>query len=197
MFKTLWMLLLVSLLFNSGSFGLAQAGLRGLSDSSPDTGLAIYLHAIDEPSLLNSSKERIADAYRLIWRGFPSGRRVVVRLSVDTDGAATVVAKVTEGGAEARLVFEKTDRVTAKDLEKFREVVTRNNFWALPSTEVQEPPFPKDGTSWMLEGVHEGVYHAVSRRNPKPGRYTEVGRYLAKDIAKLGDSTLTIPEYTY
>jgi hypothetical protein len=41
-----------------------------------------------------------------------------------------------------------------------------------------------DGSCWMVEGVNKGSFHYVYRRNPKPSPITEIGCYLAKDLAK-------------
>ena len=48
---------------------------------------------------------------------------------------------------------------------------------------------------WFLEGTRDSEYHLVYRRSPeaKPSPYTDIGRYLSKDLAKLPDSTIRIP----
>jgi hypothetical protein len=189
--------LLLCVVLTCGSVGPAQTGPAEVPQTDPvvSTGLAKYLNAIAEPSLLDPAEKRVIHAYRLIWRGLPSGRRVVVRLNIGADGNATVVAKVTEGGGEGRMIFQKTNKVTAQDVHGFLEVVERDDFWSSPSAEVQDAPLAKDGTSWTVEGVRDGIYHAIYRRNPKPSPYTEIGRSLAKNLAKLDDSMLSIPEY--
>lgn len=52
-----------------------------------------------------------------------------------------------------------------------------------------------DGSYWFLEAVRHGEYHMVYRRTPelKPGRFTDIGRYLAKDLAQLDDSKIRVP----
>ena len=172
--------------------------VEGHADTSiVSPGLTRYLQTIGEPALAHAAKERTAHAYRLIWRAFPSGTGVVVRLSIDMDGTAAVVSKVTEGGNEGRVVLDKTDKIAAEDVYQFLEVVKRDDFWSVTSYEIQEPPLAKDGATWIVEGVRGGAYHAVYRRNPKPSRYTEIGRYLAKKLARLGDDTFSVPEYHF
>jgi hypothetical protein len=170
-------------------------GIFDQSDASRDgfiaNGLTDYLHAISEPCLLDPAKHG-AISYRLIWGGMPSARRVVVRLEVGEDGKAVLFTKVTAG---RRLVSDRVESISSTQVEEFLDLVKLSDFWSLPSSE-NRPPV-KDGTSWILEGIRDGAYHGVYRRNPKPSLYTEVGRCLGKNLAKLDDSTLFVPQYAH
>jgi hypothetical protein len=119
---------------------------------------------------------------------------MVLRLNIENDGTAELTTKVTSG--DGVVLLNKTDKITEAEVEKFYQVVKRSNFWQLPSSEPEEVRF-LDGTRWALEAIHDGTYHMVYRSNPAPSLYTEVGRYLAKNLAKLDDSMVHIREYPY
>jgi len=48
----------------------------------------------------------------------------------------------------------------------------------------------------MVEGVRNGSFHYVFRRNPEITSFTEVGRDLVNNLAKIDNSVLSIPEYS-
>jgi hypothetical protein len=123
----------------------------------------------------------------LIRRNYPSGKGVVLRLVIGESGEARLSVVVTTG--EGTVVLKKTESASAQAVSGFLTILERSNFWSLPTSEVDEPPLIRDGAIWAIEGIRDGSYHIVYRRNPKPSRYTEVGRYLAKDLARLDDST--------
>lgn len=116
----------------------------------------------------------------------------MLRLSIQSDGSGELTTKVTSG--DGVVLLNKTDKISEAEVEKFYAVAKRSNFWRLPTAEVDEVRF-LDGTRWALEAIRDGTYHIVYRRNPAPSLYTEVGRYLAKNLAKLDDSIFYIPEY--
>ncbi len=166
-------------------------------DGSPDDSLAnvlaLYLRQIGEPPLLRSDSSSEPHAYRLHWTGFPGGKTVVIRLQIDSLGTAKTFAKKTRFD-ETNLLLSKEASVPAEAVNRFLECVKKADFWQLPAREEPEPQ-PLDGSYWYLEGVRHGDYHMVYRRDPegRPGPFTDMGRYLAKDLAQLDDSVINIP----
>ena len=65
------------------------------------------------------------------------------------------------------------------------------HFWNL------DFPHPIGSLFWSessaaCQGVHEGSFHYVYRRNPEPSPITEIAGNLAKDLAKPDDSAISI-----
>jgi hypothetical protein len=173
------------------------AGTFKKPDGSPDEhsgdGLAWHLRRIGEPPLAGPADNSQTHAYRLVWIGFPAGKMAVIRLKIENDGSAKVFAKQTPFD-KADLLFAKEDSVPVEGVNRFLECVKRADFWKLPTREQHEPRVV-DGSYWYLEGVRQGDYHMVYRRYPegRPGPFTDMGRYLAKDLAQLADSVIRIP----
>lgn len=179
----------VSLYFPPGTF----RKLDGSPDDSRANVLALYLRGIAEPPLDRSDKNLEAHAYRLVWTAFPAGKTVVLRLQLDSQGTARIFAKQTPfDGTNLLLNNEKSISIEA--VNRFLECVKRGDFWRLPTREQHEPQV-KDGSYWVLEGVRDGNYHLVYRRNPEsnPGAFTDIGRSLGKELAQLPDSIINIP----
>jgi hypothetical protein len=160
------------------------------SDNHPTEGLVNYLQTIGEPSLLKLTEVSGVQVYRLIWMGSLTGKTVVLRLAIVSNGAAKLF--ITETAYDGTIVLKKEDSISAATANAFVERIKIGDFWQLPTRERTER-LTKDGTAWIFEGVRRDDYHVVYRRNPEPGRFTDIGRYLAKDMAQLGDSTIKIP----
>jgi hypothetical protein len=173
-----------SLYFPPGTFKKPD----GSADGRDGDGIAWYLREIGEPPLSGSDKTSEVHAYRLIRIGFPSGTTMVIRLQIDSLGTAKIFAKKTPFNG-TNFLLNKTDSVSVAAVNEFLECVKRGDFWQLP-TKVQAEPNVKDGSYWYLEGLRHGEYHMVYRRNPEsnPGSFTDIGRYLALDLANLGNS---------
>jgi hypothetical protein len=87
------------------------------------------------------------------------------------------------------------------DVDKLLELVDKAGFWATQSTEPQPDEnsrkyYVLDGAWWMLEGVQNGSFQYVFRRNPKPTPITEIGCYLAKNLVKSSGSMIPMPGCT-
>ena len=150
-----------------------------------------YLAFVGEPSLLETSKNTNVVSYRLSWLGSQTGRVVAVRLIVNSDGSGEVISAVASG--IPWVVRKWNNAVSASDLQRFLQLVEDGKFWSLRPTE-HNRGYGLDGTVWIVEGVRNGSYHCVYRWSPDelPSQFTEIGRYLAKDLAKLDDSTINI-----
>jgi len=171
--------------FPEGVFNLPDG-----SDNHPTEGLVKYLRIIGEPSLLKLAENPEAHVYRLIWMGALTGRTMVLRLTIESNGAAKLFVKETSN--DGTTILNKEDNISIAAVNEFLGCVERGEFWQLSSREQREP-LVKDGTAWFLEGARHGNYHVVYRRNPYESRFTDIGRYLAKDLAKLRDTPVGIP----
>jgi len=177
--------------FPGDSFTLNE---RPLSEQFSDhiAWLSVYLRSIGEPPLPNRSHDDLA-SYRLTFIGFPTGKIVVLRLQISRDGRAKIFAKQTAYD-RTDLLLNQENTVSKEAVDAFLECVRKADFWRLPSVESPEPRMP-DGSSWYLEAAEPGHSHMVYRRTPelRPHSFTEIGRYLAKDLAQLSDSMISIP----
>ena len=183
----------VAMYFPGDSFTLNE---RPLSEQFSDhiAWLSVYLRSIGEPPLPNRSHDDLSAAsYRLTFIGFPTGKIVVLRLQISRDGRAKIFAKQTAYD-RTDLLLNQENTVSKEAVDAFLECVRKADFWRLPSVESPEPRMP-DGSSWYLEAAEPGHSHMVYRRTPelRPHSFTEIGRYLAKDLAQLSDSMISIP----
>jgi len=160
---------------------------------------AAYLNFMGEPSLLEAAKDASITSYRLSWLGGKTGRVVAVRLTVNSNGDGQITSEVASGSPTA--VRKGNNTVSASDVQKLLQLVESAKFWSMRPTEQKTDgdtghKFTElDGTFWIVEGVRNGSYYSVYRRTPDSNSFTEIGRYLAKDLAKLDDSAISIPKY--
>jgi hypothetical protein len=173
------------------------AGTFRAADGSPNDrsydSVAWHLHGIEEPPLLDLANRSGGQAYRLIWLGFPAAKTIVLRLEIGPDGAAKLFVKQAPFG-KATLVVDREESIPIAAANGFLECVKNADFWQMP-TNVYPEPKVADGSYWYLEGAIKGKYHMVYRRVPElhPDRFTDIGRYLAKDLGGLEDSVISIP----
>jgi hypothetical protein len=170
---------------------------------TPDAAFfASYLSFVGEPSLLDVANDKRVTSFRIDWLSSQHGQVVMVRLTLKDEGDATITSVIVSGSPT--VVRRTKDNVSAADVEKFLRVVDRARFWSLPTI-----PGPKedyrgdpghrvvvfDAEAWLIEGVRNGSYHAAFRTVAEPSFFTDIGRYLMKDLAKLDDSFISIPKY--
>jgi hypothetical protein len=166
-------------------------------DGSPDEdwadSWAWYLRTRGEPSLLRSTEDLPMEVYRLTVVGFPGAKTWIFRLQIRKDGTGTLFTKLTTFNTTTFLMDDHKV-ISAADINGFLESVKRAQFWQLPTTKPSEPEMP-DGSYWFLERARESEYHMVYRRSPEvnPSAFTDIGRYLSKNLAQLPDSKILIP----
>jgi hypothetical protein len=155
---------------------------------------AWYLRLRGETPLLHSTEDLQREVYRLTVIGFPGAKTWIFRLQIKKDGTGTLFTKLSPFNETSFLMNDQAV-ISAADVNGFLESVKRAQFWQLPTTKPPEPEMP-DGSYWFLEGSRESEYHMVYRRSPevKPSAFTDIGRYLSKDLAQLPDSKILIPQ---
>jgi hypothetical protein len=150
------------------------------------------LAVFKEPSIFPASSQD-AEVYRVFI--YPTFYHAL-SIRVEKSGKRyTLVVKYLSGKVgygEGTLKGEKRRRLTEKEWRNFIELLNQASFWSLPAEEEEPEPNEKgetliclDGTSWYLEGVREGKYHAVQRYCPGSPSVAAVGAYMAK-LSKLG-----------
>ena len=154
-----------------------------------------------EPSLYVASKDPNLVSYRIGWLHYMGGQSGVVRLVIKPDGSGQVICSLVSI-KKTEEVKRTQSSVSVAEVEKFLQLVEAARFWSMPSNEPQPRKdsrghtiYVLDGTPWLAEGVRGGSYHAVWRNSPAPGYYTEILRYLAKDMAKIDDAVIIFPPY--
>jgi len=160
---------------------------------------SVILASLSEPSLLEAAKNANVLSFRLSYFSPVPIREIAVRLVVNADGSGQITTAVSSGAAAG--VKRTQNSVSGADVNKMLQLLEKVEFWSMSSTENTEQKtdaagrkvYVLDGSCWMVEGVHEGSFHYVYRRNPKPSPITEIGCYLAKDLAKPDDSVISLP----
>jgi hypothetical protein len=150
--------------------------------------MPVVLYSLGEPSLLEAAKDPNSLLFRVSYISFPSTRQVAVRLTVNAVGSGQIVSAVKSHNAKE--VERTKGNISAVDVRKFLELIEKSGFWTMSSVEqktdkVGHGTYTFDGTLWLLEGVGNGSFHYVYRRNPATSPFTEVGRYLVEILPNL------------
>jgi hypothetical protein len=170
---------------------------HGVPEMSSISALLGYM---GEPSFLKAAKDTSVHSFRVTWVGGQTEHAVAVRLVVGADGSGQITSAV--ASFKSNRVEKGKISVSVPDVEKLLQLVEKAGFWSMRPTELRtdgdtgRKVYELDGTFWTLEGVRNGSFHYVYRRSSAPSPFTEVARYLAKDLAKLDDSVIFIPKLT-
>jgi hypothetical protein len=160
--------------------------------------LTSFLASLGEPSLLEVAKDSGVLSYRLSYFSPMPTRAIVVRLVVNSDGSGQI-SSATSSGKLAEFKRAK-DTVSAADVKQLLQLVEQVEFWSMPSTEQKNNRsrnmYVLDGSWCMIEGARDGSFHFALRRSLRPGPFTQLARSLAKDLAKIDNSVISIPQYT-
>jgi len=145
-----------------------------------------HLKALEEPSLLQKSKDSTAESYRFVWlRTFH--HPIIVRVDIQANGGAELTTKASSGagGYEPGKLVENTSRpLTQKQIEGFLATIQRLQFWELPTHETPET-VGCDGSQWIIEGIKNGKYHVVDRWTPTKGAIHDLGLTFVFGLAQM------------
>jgi hypothetical protein len=137
------------------------------------------LRALGEPSLWKTTMKPDWAVYR--FTVIPSrAPGFVLRLMVDPDGNATLVAKwqIRGEGPESTHVHQQSVPVGREQVKEFDELVRASNFWLLSTGKLAAGV---DGQEWLLEGRRNSEYHIVERwSGAMEGGYYKACEYLYK-----------------
>jgi len=174
-----------------------------LPDQTEASIMPVFLYSLREPSLLEAAKDASVITFRMSYFSPQPERVIVVRLVVNADGSGQIISAVSSSGKSDEFRNAKLS-VSAADVQNFLALVEKVKFWSMPSVEKKvekkneggRKTYVLDGAWWMVEGVRNGSFHYVFRRNPEITSFTEVGRDLVNNLAKIDNSVLSIPEYS-
>jgi hypothetical protein len=137
-----------------------------------------YLMAMAEPSLLALSEKESVESYRFIWlRTYH--RPVVYRINIQKDGSAFLRVKTTSGAGgyePGRMVVNKRKSLTSSNVGYLLSAMKELEFWSLPTNARSGSGL--DGSDWILEGVRNGKYQVILRRNPKEDAFRRLLLHL-------------------
>jgi hypothetical protein len=150
-----------------------------------------------EPSLFEAAKNANVVSFRASYFSPVPPREMVIRLNVNAEGSGQITAAVSTGTESG--VRRTQNDVSVADVNRLLQLLAKVEFWSISSTDDDEKKtgaagrkaYVMDGSYWMVEGVHEGLFHYVYRQNPKSSAITEIACNLAKDLAKLDDSAIS------
>jgi hypothetical protein len=145
------------------------------------------LKKLEEPSLLEESKNRLSESYRFLWlRTFH--RPLAIRLDLRLNGSGILTTKVADGEAgfphTVKHLIENVARPLSREQTRaLLAQVRRTDFWSLPSH--VDDQAGTDGAEWIIEGVKEGRYHVVHRWSPERGPIRELGLVFVFGMAQM------------
>jgi hypothetical protein len=158
-----------------------------------------YLNSIHEPSLLASAQEANTVSYRLVCMDCTKRNLLVIRLSLNPDGKATIVTTTSTLNLSVVPSINDTTQdtvtATAAEVDQFYRLIEKANFWSMPTDEPEDPDphrkvYKVHAGHWMFEAARRGSYHVVFREGPEQSPFTEMVRFLARDLAKLNESLI-------
>jgi hypothetical protein len=158
---------------------------------------SVILPHLGEPSLFEAAKDANVVSLRASYFSPVPTREMAVRLIVNADGSGQITAAVSRG-TESGVKSTQND-VSRAEVKKLLQLLDKVEFWSISSTEGDErktdaagrTAYVMDGSHWMVEGVHKGLFHYVHRQNPEPSPITEIACNLAKNLAKPDDSGIS------
>ena len=158
--------------FPPGTFQFSEGGdISGMLDER----FSEALRRMREPSLAAAAR---ADPHLIAYRflRLPTwGPPTVVRIESGAIEAiqARWVKLSGEGGYEIGTIAEDlAPAVTPDDWDRLLRMVAAADFEAIP-TRIDR--IGADGEDWLIEGVHNGQYHAVHRWSPESGTFRNLG----------------------
>ncbi len=138
------------------------------------------LKAVDEPSLIERSKDKSAESYRFIWL-FSSRYPLCVRLDLLPDGTGILTTRfyrqLPAKDGDSRQNSEV--RVSKEEVASFVASVHKLGLWSLPPAQ----PVPKgvyilDAVRCVFEEASHGKYYVLERLSPRDGPMLELGNEM-------------------
>ncbi|SFW57871.1 hypothetical protein SAMN02927921_02487 [Sinomicrobium oceani] len=143
-----------------------------------------HLHAMKEPLLFNRKIDK--EIYRFTWlRTFD--KPMTFRFEKGNDGYILYWKVLTgSGGYEpGEIEVERIKILTEKEWAEFTQLVGKSDFWNM---DLGRSSIGTDGSEWIMEGVNQTDYRAVSVWSPSKGNFYNTCDYLISLV------NLKIPE---
>jgi len=162
------------------------------AESVADWGYDVYLELFQEPDLLASASKESDVVYRLF--AIPTFTNPLM-IKIERQGAEYLVTSKTlsgQGGYDpGHLQVVRKHFIAPRDWHRFQDLLRKASFWLLPSEDTRFQLSSKggglvclDGSTWLLEGLENGQYHAVERYCPELPKFEYCGLFLLK-ISRL------------
>jgi hypothetical protein len=145
--------------------------------------LSNYYSAQGEPTF--SCLDEDVEAYRLLFLpsfDFPTSIRIWRERDQYFMTIKQLEAEWLPGDGGKGLKLSSTRPLKVNEWAHFNRLLTRANFWSMPSPDVREAGL--DGFSFTLEGKREGQYHVAYRWVPEDESFVDACEYLL-EIASL------------
>ena len=166
------------------------------AQSASSQGYAHYLQLFQEPELLAPASKESPEVYRLLV--VPTFSRPL-SIRIERRGAEYFITSKTlsgQGGYDPGHLQDVREYVIMpREWHHFKGLLQESAFWLLPAEDKKFEPDSEgsveiclDGSTWLLEGLRNGEYHAVERYCPELPTFEACGHFL------LELSQLEIPQ---
>jgi len=143
-----------------------------------------------ERPLSEMSGSNGAEVYRLVV--LPAFRSpIIVRLELRSTSADELAVKLGETDRKpSPLLVDRRTEVSRANQDAFLRLLSAAEFWSMP------PPRPRmrvvlmGGSSWMLEAIRGGVYHAVNRGEPLSPAFRDAVDFLLGNLGNVNIESL-------
>lgn len=161
--------------FPTGAFSLDRA-----EDEFYGDWFEHLLEPFDELALPPQAHRPDLHVYRLLQVP-PQGRPLLLRLDITADGRGLLIVKRSEGGPNVlRGTLRRwfTVPLDAAQTARFTALLLQGRFWESPGALPQPAGDVEAEVVWLIEGAHQGTYHAITRRAAEMGPLGEAATML-------------------
>ncbi len=150
-----------------------------------------FLSAMKEPPLWKlAEKDNTATVYRFLW--LPTFHSPISVRFVKSDAGVILHAVRLDGkgGYEpGNIIVRKSKKLMPAHWERIAKQIEKAKFWSLPTYPPPSGTLIADGDMLIVEGVNDGVHHAVVRHSPSDGDFVDLCRAMlfmsGIDVRKL------------
>lgn len=129
---------------------------------------AVYLSAMDEPSLLDAAQENSGEQFRL-FRFAPLGQQLSLRLNVRQSGSGVMLKKIATDRAH---IEKEAISITPSQIATLTTQLRESGFWN--ESAVPRGDDRKDSGVWVLEWVQGKKYRIVVFRDAEARKWKSV-----------------------
>ncbi|MEN8166649.1 MAG: pilus assembly protein PilP [Pseudomonadota bacterium] len=127
-------------------------------------------NAFNEKPLTELAREGNTHIYR--FSCFPShGPDVSIRLQINAAGSGIIFLKQLDSRDSQVIRSQPQYTVEHSDISRFLALLKSMDFWNMQIGDLLHPNL--DGSTWVLEGIKKGVFHAITRWSPEPGEFRD------------------------
>jgi hypothetical protein len=132
-------------------------------------------NAFEDKPLTELAREGNTHMYRFYC--FTSfGPDLSVRLQINKTGSGIIFLKQLDYRYPTNIRTQPQYDVDPTKVSQFLTLLESMDYWNIPTRESTPPGF--DGSTWLLEGLRNSSFHAVSRWSPESGVFREAALLL-------------------